>query len=235
MRLGYRLGRLARQNSIVFDSNELGNAGDTSTPAKQKTRTQERSGTRRGVHFFEPTSMCGEVLLTRKNAENETRSAHVLRAHGNQHIWHVACQCRGTASKEGEGLEQDLLQVAPDREAGGSHLQATEEEERIVEWTRELREIRRMVELLQRRDRKLHVKADVAVRRLERLEKKLPAGGRKARSLPVSLADRTKVANLVVDKWFADEKLRLLQHPDRRDRLHPRQRCPRCRSPHDRH
>ena len=138
------------------------------------------------------------------------------------------------AIKEGEGLEQDLLQVAPDREAGGSHLQATAEEERIVEWTRELREIRRMVELLQRRDRKLHVKADVAVRRLERLEKKLPAGGRRARSLPVSLADRTKVAKLVVDKWFADEKLRLLQHPDRRDRLHPRQRCPRCRSPHDR-
>ena len=91
------------------------------------------------------------------------------------------------ATKEGEGLEQDLLQVAPDREAGGSHLQATEEEERIVEWTRELREIRRMVELLQRRDRKLHVKADVAVRRLERLEKELPAGGRRARSQPTRL------------------------------------------------
>ena len=95
------------------------------------------------------------------------------------------------AIKEGEGLEQDLLQVAPDREAGGSHLQATEEEERIVEWTRELREIRRLVELLQRRDRKLHVKADVAVRRLERLEKELPAGGRRARSQPGTMNSRT--------------------------------------------
>ena len=104
MRVGYRLGRLARQNSIVFDSNELGNVGDTSTPAKQKMQTQETSGTRRGEHLSEPTSMCGQVLLLRKNAENGTRSAHVLRAHGNQHIWHVACQCRGTAFSHGRPL-----------------------------------------------------------------------------------------------------------------------------------
>ena len=54
-----------------------------------------------------------------------------------------------------------------------------------MDWTRDLREIRQMVEFLVRRERKLDVKADVAVRRLERLEKeKLPAGIRRARSQP---------------------------------------------------
>ena len=82
--------------------------------------------------------------------------------------------------------------VAPNMEA--SHLQATAEEERIVDWTQDLREIRRMVEFLVRRERKLDVKADVAVRRLERLEKEhsqLEDEEREA-SLPDALADRTK-------------------------------------------
>ena len=89
-------------------------------------------------------------------------------------------------------------------EAGGSHLQATAEEEQIVDWTQDLREIRRMVEFLVRRERKLDVKADVAVRRLARLEKEhsqLEDEEREA-SLPDALADRTKVVKLVVDKWF---------------------------------
>ena len=55
-------------------------------------------------------------------------------------------------------------------EAGGSHLQSMTEEERIEIWTQDLREIRRMVEFLVRRERKLDVEADVAIRRLERLE-----------------------------------------------------------------
>ena len=97
--------------------------------------------------------------------------------------------------------------VAPNMEAGGSHLQATAEEERIVDWTQDLREIRRIVEFLVRRERKLDVKADVAVRRLARLEKEhsqLEDEEREA-SLPDALADRTKVVKLVVDKWFIDK------------------------------
>ena len=39
-----------------------------------------------------------------------------------------------SAAEEGESL--DLLQAAPDMEACGSHLQATAEEERIVDWTK---------------------------------------------------------------------------------------------------
>ena len=44
------------------------------------------------------------------------------------------------------GEDLDLLPVAPNMKAGGSHLQATVEEERIVDWTQDLQEIRRMVE-----------------------------------------------------------------------------------------
>ena len=109
------------------------------------------------------------------------------------------------APDEGEGL--GLLPVAPNMEAGGSHLQATTEEEQIVDWTQDLREIRRMVEFLVRRERKLDVKADVAVRRLERLEREhsqLEDEEREA-SLQDALADRTKVVKLVVDKWFVDK------------------------------
>ena len=74
-----------------------------------------------------------------------------------------------TGNTTRERHADDLLPVAPDMEAGGSHLQATAEEERIVDWTQDLQEIRRMVEFLVRRERKLDVKADVAVRRLARL------------------------------------------------------------------
>ena len=64
-----------------------------------------------------------------------------------------------------------------------------------------------MVEFLVRRERKLDVKADVAVRRLARLEKEhsqLEDEECEA-SLPDALADRTKVVKLVVDKWFVDK------------------------------
>ena len=38
-------------------------------------------------------------------------------------------------SRHAAGEDLDLLPVAPDMEAGGSHLQATAEEERIVDFT----------------------------------------------------------------------------------------------------
>ena len=47
-----------------------------------------------------------------------------------------------TRERHAAGEDLDLLPVAPDMEAGGSHLQATAEEERIVDWTQDLREIR---------------------------------------------------------------------------------------------
>ena len=105
------------------------------------------------------------------------------------------------------------------------------------EWTRELCEIRRMVEFLVRRERKLDVKTDVAVRRLERLEKENGEKEDEEReaSLTEALSDTTKVAKLVVDKLVRRQRLWLWQGPHRRDRLHPRKRCGRCRGLHDRH
>ena len=61
------------------------------------------------------------------------------------------------AADEGEGL--GLLPMAPNMEAGGSHLQATAEEEQINDCAQDMREIRRMVEFLVRRERKLDAKA----------------------------------------------------------------------------
>ena len=112
-----------------------------------------------------------------------------------------------TRERHAAGEDLDLFSVAPNMEACGSHLQAVTGEERVEIWTQDLREIRRMVEFLVRRERKLDVKSDVAVRRLARLEKEhsqLENEEREA-SLPDALADRTKVVKLVVDKWFVDK------------------------------
>ena len=59
-----------------------------------------------------------------------------------------------------------------------------------------------MVEFLVRRERWLDVKADVAVRRLDRLETE--NSQLEDEGLPDALADKTKVVKLVVNKWFVD-------------------------------
>ena len=87
--------------------------------------------------------------------------------------------------------------------AGGSHPQATMDQG----WDKELRETRRMIEFLVKRERKLDVRTDVAARRLERLEKEssqLEDVEREA-SLEEALADHAKVVKLTVDKWFVDK------------------------------
>ena len=97
----------------------------------------------------------------------------------------------------------ELVQVAPNMGAGGSHPQATMDQER----DKELREIRRMVEFLVHRERKLDVRTDVAARRLERLEREssqLEDEEREA-SLEEALTDHAKVVKLTVDKWFVDK------------------------------
>ena len=80
----------------------------------------------------------------------------------------------------------ELVQMAPNMGAGGSHPQAMTDQER----DKELREIRRMVEFLVHRERKLDVKTDVAARRLERLERESsqlkPASKEPSRTAPKS-------------------------------------------------
>ena len=76
---------------------------------------------------------------------------------------------------DAQGPGHELVQVAANTVACGSRPQATSDQE----WAQELREIR------VRRERKLDFKTDVAVRRLERLERgKLLAVGRRAGSQP---------------------------------------------------
>ena len=97
----------------------------------------------------------------------------------------------------------ELVQVAPNMGAGGSHHQATMDQE----WDNELREIRRMVEFLVQRERKLDVRTDVPARRMERLGREssqLEDEEREA-SLEEALADHAKVVKLTVDKWFVDK------------------------------
>ena len=101
-----------------------------------------------------------------------------------------------------QGPGSELVQVAPNMEAGGSHPQATMDQE----WAKELREIRQMIEFLVKRERKLDVRTDVA-RRLERLEREssqLEDEEREA-SLEEALADHAKVVKLIVDNWFVDK------------------------------
>ena len=73
-----------------------------------------------------------------------------------------------------------------------------------ITWTKELTEIRQVVEFLVRHERKLDMKSDVAVRRLERLEREQDEQDDHDReaSMTEALADKTKVAKLAVDKWF---------------------------------
>ena len=84
------------------------------------------------------------------------------------------------------------------------HAVAKSEMEGVKE---ELKEIKKMLEFLMRRERKIDVKTDVAVKRLERLEKEndqLQDEEHEA-SLTDALVDKTKVVKLVVDKWFVDK------------------------------
>ena len=99
--------------------------------------------------------------------------------------------------------ESELVQVAPNMGAGGSHPQATMDQR----WDKELREIRRMIEFLVNRERKLDIKTDVAARRLERLERESSQFEDEEReaSLEEALTDSTKVVKLTVDKWFVDK------------------------------
>ena len=161
------------------------------------------------VAWTEDVSVGTQTVSRKRKLSMETESADGTSEEEHDLVQEEECKLvvDETRERHAAGDDPDLLPVAPNMEAGGSHLQATAEEERIVDWTQDLREIRRMVEFLVRRERKLDVKADVAVKRLARLEKEhsqLEDEEREA-SLPDALADRTKVVKIVVDKWFVDK------------------------------
>ena len=72
---------------------------------------------------------------------------------------------------------------------------------------KELNEMKQMLQFLVRRERKVDMKTEVAAKKLQRLEREREEEDDKEResSLKESLADRTKVVKLVVDKWFVDK------------------------------
>ena len=184
------------------------------------------------VQFIDRLVDDPDCTKKRRKAEGQDQDADVERFSDLVLPSTQSCLCVSIASSDGEeeelkhqaestslvqggehGREEDetdaqvpgseLVQVAPNMGAGGSHPQATMDQER----DKELREIRRMVEFLVHRERKLDVRTDVAARRLERLEREssqLEDEEREA-SLEEALADHAKVVKLTVDKWFVDK------------------------------
>ena len=71
---------------------------------------------------------------------------------------------------------------------------------------KDLKEARKMLEFLVRRERKVDTQTEVATRRLERLEreKEDEEDREHEANLEEALVDKTKVVKLVVDKWFVD-------------------------------
>ena len=95
--------------------------------------------------------------------------------------------------------------MGPKHGGRGSHPQATSDQERA----QELHDIRRMVEFLVLRERKDDLQTDVAVRRLERLERELSQRVDEEREtgLDVALSDKTNVVKLTLDRGFGFGKV----------------------------
>ena len=117
------------------------------------------------ISRVEDVSVGTQTVSRKRKLSMETESAES--ADGKSDAEHGLVQGEGESRREMDetrerraaGEDLDLLPVAPNMEAGGSHLQAMTEEERIEIWTQDLREIRRMVEFLVRRERNLDVKS----------------------------------------------------------------------------
>ena len=121
-------------------------------------------------------------------------------------------------------MEEDTCAhaVVPARSGAQRELDDTKSEMECVK--EELKEMKEMLEFLVRRERKVDVRTEVAVKKLQRLEKERDEENDKEReaTLKEALFDKTKVVKLVVGRWFVDKGKRLWQSPNRRDRLHPR-------------
>ena len=72
---------------------------------------------------------------------------------------------------------------------------------------KELNEMKKMLQFLVRRERKVDMKTEVAAKKLQRLERERKEDDDEEResSLKEALADKIKVVKLVVDKWFVEK------------------------------
>ena len=87
----------------------------------------------------------------------------------------------------------------------------------------ELLHVRELIGVLVRKERCAETKAEIAARRLDRLEREQDEQDDKEHeaNLQEALSDKTNVVKLAIDKWFVDKRLRLWQSPHRRNCLHP--------------
>ena len=87
---------------------------------------------------------------------------------------------------------------------------------KLEDVAKDVQQVMKLVKLLVRRQRKVDMKTDVAVRRLERLKRETDEKDdqKHEASLTDALADKSKVVKLVVDKWFCPQGLRLWKSAD---------------------
>ena len=150
-----------------------------SSPARP---SRVRTLTARGRHGWQPQARSTEEEVHLQVQHDGGRAIRTWRAlhvflHAHSLRWDFRSRPRENTCKWWTRPKRKTQKTSwfTWREAGGSHPQATWNQE----WAEELRQICPMVEFLVHRERKLDVKADVAIRRLERLEKP-----RSARSQP---------------------------------------------------
>ena len=88
----------------------------------------------------------------------------------------------------------------------------------------ELAHVREMLEVLVRRERSAETKAEIAARRLDRMEREQHEAddAEHEANLQEALANQSKAVKVLVDKWFVEKGYGFGESPDRRNRLHPR-------------
>ena len=94
----------------------------------------------------------------------------------------------------------------------------------------ELMHVRELVGVLVRRERSAENKAEIAARRLDRMEREQTEAddAEHEANLQEALANQSKDVKVVVDKWFVDKGFGFGRVPERRNRLHPRWRRAGC-------
>ena len=94
----------------------------------------------------------------------------------------------------------------------------------------EILQVRELVGVLVHRERCAETKAEIATRRLTRMEKERDEESEAEceATLEEAVTNQSKVVKVIVDKWFVDKGFGFGKTPDRRDRLYPRQRRAGC-------
>ena len=87
----------------------------------------------------------------------------------------------------------------------------------------ELLHVRELIGLLVRKEKCAETRAEIAARRLDRLEQEQDEQDDKESeaNLQEALNDKTKVVKLVIDKWFVEKGFGFGRVPHRRNCLHP--------------